>query len=294
MGSTAHVVVEVGESDAVAVLDQAQELVEALEAKWTRFSATSELSEINDNPGIPVRVSSETFGAIALAVDGWRTTAGRFDATVGTAMDRIGYDRSFAELQPNVASVAIPASGWSGVVLDEDECTVVVPTSTRLDLGGIGKGYAADLVARHLHDRGVVAACVNLGGDARFTGGSQLDGGWKIEVEHPFDATRSVATLAVADGGIATSARTRRRWKTSTGDAHHLVDPTTGMPARTGLAQVTVLAADGAWAEMMAKAAFLAGCDEGPALVASSGTAALFVTDCATLLRAGGIGDFER
>jgi thiamine biosynthesis lipoprotein len=180
------------------------------------------------------------------------------------------------------------------VALDEDALTIAVPMATMLDLGGVGKGCAADLACTHLLERGAISACVNIGGDARVVGGSALEGGWTVEVEDPFDVTRSLAVLALTDGGVTTSARTRRRWKTSSGEAHHLIDPTTGAPARTGLAQVTVLAAEAGWAEIVAKAAFLAGCEGGPALVASSGAAALFVIDSGALLRAGDIGEFER
>jgi thiamine biosynthesis lipoprotein len=296
MGSSTHVVVEIGESDGVALLDSAQLLLLDLERKWTRFSPSSELSRVNDFAPDPVAVSQETFDLVRLAVEGWRTTNGQFDPTVGTAMVGLGYDRSFPELDGHERSVEAfsPADGCSGVILDDCEMTIAVPTGTNLDLGGVGKGYAADLVATHMLDRGAVSAFVNVGGDARFVGGDELDGGWTLEVEDPFDATRSLAILAVMQGGVATSARTRRRWVTSIGDAHHLIDPATGIPANTGVAQVTVLAAEAAWAEIIAKAAFLAGGGEGPRLVASSGAAALFVTDTGRLLRAGGIEAFER
>ena len=135
---------------------------------------------------------------------------------------------------------------------------------------------------------------MNIGGDLRCAGGAHLDGGWLIEVEHPFDASASVACLAIADGAMATSARTRRRWRTPTGEMHHLLDPSTGRAACNGLAQVTVLASDAASAEVLSKAAFLAGPELGPDLVETFGAAGLFVTDAGAVLDAGPIEAFRR
>ncbi len=64
-----------------------------------------------------------------------------------------------------------------------------MPLDVQLDLGGIGKGRAADLAANRLRSNGIDTACINLGGDLRCIGGDALDGGWVIDVEHPFDAS---------------------------------------------------------------------------------------------------------
>jgi thiamine biosynthesis lipoprotein len=296
MGSDAHVVAE-GDADVEHALYELHRLLEDLERRWSRFAPTSELSAINGNAPYPARVSAPTFELIRLSVEGWRRTGGRFDPTVGAAVIGNGYTRSFREMSGQgrvTPSLVASATGCAAVAMDEIRRTVAVPTGTLLDLGGVGKGRAADLGAALVAGDGKRSVCVNLGGDARMVGGAHINGGWTIAVEDPLDQARALTTLAVRDGAVATSARTRRRWLTPQGERHHLVDPATGAPARTGLAQVTVLAAEAAWAEMVAKAAFVAGVRDGPDLVERSGAAALFVSDDGDLIRAGGFEAFER
>jgi thiamine biosynthesis lipoprotein len=303
MGTTAHVLVQSATGgDEPRHLDEVQAYVEHLERLWSRFLPMSELTRVNQHSRVPVPVSRPTFDLIQLAVDSWRASDGLFDPSVGTAMLQCGYDRTFSELSHDAISgrtstataVLAPTSGCAGIELDEASLTVTLPLDVQLDLGGIGKGRAADLVANRLQDNGVETACINLGGDLRCIGGHALDGGWGIDVEHPFDATRSIAVLGLTEGAVATSARTRRCWATPRGTMHHLVDPTTGQPADTGLAQVTVLAAEAAAAEVLAKSAYLAGPVSGRELIEASGAAALLVTDVGDVMEAGPIGRFRR
>ena len=212
-------------------------------------------------------------------------------------MIRCGYDRTFDEMTgaaPCAVSVLLPTMGCAGIELDESTLSITLPEGTQLDLGGIGKGRAADLVALRLQSRGVPMACVNVAGDLRCMGGGAFETGWTVEVEDPFDPSASLGMLSLSDGAIATSARTRRHWTTTAGNMHHLLDPSTGQPARTGLAQVTVLAAEAAQAEILAKAAFLSGVDSGRELIEATGTAALFVTDTGHVVSAGAIEEFRR
>jgi thiamine biosynthesis lipoprotein len=297
MGSTAHVVVDDGSADLTVALAVVRSLLTDLEARWSRFLDTSELSAVNAAAPVPVHVSAATVEVVELAVAGWHLTAGGFDPTVGAAVVGNGYADSFEEMGGRgtvVATVVAPAVGCSEVVVDVEAHTVGVPKGVQLDLGGVGKGRAADLAADLLTGRGLAAACIDVGGDVRVFGGEHLDGGWAVAIEDPFDATASITTVALTAGAVATSARTRRCWTTSTGIRHHLVDPSSGEPARSGLAQVSVLAAEAAWAEMIAKAAFVAGHPVGAELVEATGASALFVTDDGDVVRVGAVERFER
>jgi thiamine biosynthesis lipoprotein len=83
--------------------------------------------------------------------------------------------------------------------------------------------------------------------------------GWVVTVPDPLHADRELLRLAVPDGAVATSSRLQRRWRTTTGEAHHLIDPHTGRPAETHVVAVTVVAGEAWWAEALTKALFLAG-----------------------------------
>ncbi len=295
MGSSVELLVCIPESQpgddwATGLLDGATALIESLERRWSRFRPDSELSEMNAS-GRAEGLSPETFALIADALRGWQLTDALFDPTVYDALLAAGYDRSFHELSlrhpnPDPATAPVdddtpraPAPGPVGIELDDRVRAVRLPDGVRLDLGGIGKGRAADLVAEHLVNEGATGACVNLGGDVRIVG--QLPGGrpWDIGVEDPFDDSRHLEVLRLAAGAVATSARTRRTWRHNGRPAHHLIDPATGRPAARGVAAVTVVAAEAAWAEVLSKAAFVAGPDRGAELIERCGAAGLLVTD---------------
>ena len=136
------------------------------------------------------------------------------------------------------------------------------PRSARLDLGGIGKGRAADLVAEELIDSGAATGgCVNLGGDLRVFGDApERSPAWAVGLENPDDEEAVLLVVGLADGALATSSTTRRRWRTEDGSQHHhLIDPRTRAPADTDLVSVSVIAGSTMTAEIHAKASLIAG-----------------------------------
>jgi thiamine biosynthesis lipoprotein len=282
MGADAHLVLVGGDP---GLLDDARAHLELLEARWSRFRQSSELCRLDAHPGRPVVVSRDTFAVIARAVDAWWRTGGRFDPTVLPALCNIGYDRDFAAVlagtgpgeRARTFDAPRPAPGCAGVVLDSTVCAVTLPEGVLLDLGGIGKGYAADLVATALLAAGADGACVNLGGDLRCVGRSPDAEAWTITVDDPFGS--GAGDIVLSDGGVATSSRLRRAWQRGGEAVHHLIEPATGTSARTGLASVTVAAGEAWWAEVLAKAAFVAGPVAGAELIRDSGATGLFVHD---------------
>ena len=99
-----------------------------------------------------------------------------------------------------------------------------------------------------------------------------------VAIEHPFQ-TDVTQLVGLRRGGVATSSRMRRAWGPAEDRRHHLIDPATGHPAHSGLASATVIAAEAWQAEVLAKAAFIAGASEGLFVLASTGTEGLLVDD---------------
>jgi thiamine biosynthesis lipoprotein len=258
MGTDAHLVV-VGGDD--AILRRGETHVRELEQRWSRFLETSEISMLNRHAGHPVVVSADTFDLVHKAVAAWELSNGCFDPTVGAALIAHGYDRDFSMLAATVPATprTAPAPGAAAIELMPEINVIAVPLGVTLDPGGIGKGLAADLTASLLTDAGACGALVNLGGDLRAVGRAPTMDGWVITVPDPLEPGRELLRLAISDGAVATSSRLRRRWMTESGQAHHLIDPRTGRPAHTDVVAVTVVAAEGWWAEALTKALFLTG-----------------------------------
>jgi thiamine biosynthesis lipoprotein len=261
MGTDAHVVVVGGPP---GLCERAEARLERFEAQWSRFRDTSEISRLNAAAGRPVVVSPGTFELIRRAVRAWELTDGAFDPTVLVALTAAGYDRDYAEVAPDGvgSSEPSPLPPGAGVVeLDAVVGAVRLPPGVALDLGGIGKGFAADLVAGELLGEGAQGVCVNLGGDLRVRGVPPSSNGWTIEIEEePGSPTGSAppVVLVVADGAVATTSRRRRVWRRGGEERHHIIDPRTGRAAQVLWSSVTVIAGCAADAEPAATAAFLA------------------------------------
>ncbi|MGD9997205.1 MAG: FAD:protein FMN transferase [Ilumatobacteraceae bacterium] len=240
--------------------------VEALEQLWSRFRDDSEISAVNRAGGVPVEVSAETVRAVRAACAAWVFTRGAFDPTVHDSLLRLGYDDSIGvgrgRAPARAESTALPAPGCAGIVLDEAVGVVQLPPDVRLDLGGIGKGLAADDVATGLVERGATGALVNIGGDVRVIGSPAVSAAWHVQIEDPLTA-RTCAVVELLDGGVATSTTLRRRWRSTTRvDRHHLIDPGRGASTpELGAAIIgaTVVAGTAGWADALSKVPFVLG-----------------------------------
>jgi thiamine biosynthesis lipoprotein len=277
MGTDIELLVDVPSGDeADEALDAAQVEFERLESLLSRFLPDSELTALNDAGAI--RAGPELYELVELALDAREGTGGRFDPTAHDAVVGAGYDRSFELVSPEGPAVALTAAQCrGGVVLDAGTRSIALSPGVRLDLGGIGKGYAVDRAQTLL---ATVGSClVNAGGDLYASGGP-----WPVGVETP----DGMITLLVADAGLATSGRDRRRWRRGSEERHHLIDPRTGLPAESDLLRVTAVGRRAVDAEVAAKALFLAGESAAAAEADEAGIRAVLVTrDGRTVLRGG-------
>ena len=243
--------------------------VEDFAARLSRFRANSELTMLNDDPRKVVPGSRLLRAAVAAGVWAAGRTGGLVDPTLVDALERGGYRDSLAGARPAPLDEALrgapprrparphPAAAWRRVEVDDAAGVVHRPPGLRIDTGGTGKGLAADAVARRLegHSRFVV----DCGGDIAVGGPAALVRPWEIDVEHPLTGER-VHTLSIAAGGVATSGLNVRIWRRPDGSfAHHLLDPSTGEPAWTGLIGVTALGTSALEAETISKHALLSG-----------------------------------
>jgi thiamine biosynthesis lipoprotein len=145
----------------------------------------------------------------------------------------------------------------------------LLPRGVGVDLGGIAKGWLADVVLRRLRPLGT--ALVDLGGDCAFTTPGPGEPPWVVDIADPWSAGRSLADLVVSrGGGVATSGIVRRRWWAHRGWQHHLIDPRRGKPATTDLASVSILGPSAAAAEVTAKVILLLGRERGATVLAGA------------------------
>jgi FAD:protein FMN transferase len=253
MGTACSATVTMGARDAWSAeraLAAGRAEVAACERALSRFVPGSDLSRLNAAAGEWVGVDARLVAALAAALDARAATGGRYDPTVLPALIAAGYDRSFEQLRPRLP---MPLDGWragAAIEVDREARRARVEPGTAVDLGGIGKGFAAGrAVAAMLAAWPLMpGALVDLGGDLAVRGYAPDDGPWRIAVADPDVPGGRVGILEVTAGGVATSGRDRRRFGPGR-RLHHLIDPATGAPAQPGPLTVTVAAPDAAEAE---------------------------------------------
>lgn len=266
MGTEIELLVDADE--AWRELDAAEQEFHRLEQLLSRFRPDSELSRLND-AGF-VDASPDLARVVELALAARERTGGRFDPTVHDALVAAGYDRSFELVEADAPlRAASPVACRGRVRLDGNR--IELAEGVRLDLGGIGKGYAADRAAELLALAG--PCLVNAGGDVAIRGGT-----WPVGVA-------AGVTLELSSGALATSGRDRRCWRREGRELHHLIDPATGEPAETDLLRVTAFGEDAVDAEVLAKWLLLAGEKE----AASAGVPCVIVTAAGRVRLAGGL-----
>ncbi len=260
MGTVNTVVVE----DAM-LLPQAMAVVQGeigeIDRVCSRFRPDSELSRLNDRcGGEEVAISALLEEAIVAALQAARMTGGLVDPTVGRCVQDIGYTVTFRDVPvegPPLQLTVRPVAGWQAVEHNSTAHTIRLPADVSLDLGASGKAWAADRAASAVAGELGVGVAVDCGGDVSIRG-RVPEGGWPIRVAERVggDLWQDVA---VSDGGLATSGTMTRRWRRGGVDVHHIIDPATGLPARTPWAMVSVAAATCLEANAAATAAIIMG-----------------------------------
>jgi len=233
----------------------------------TRFEPYSELSLLNAAPVSRVPVSELMCCFVAAGLEAARRTDGLVDPTLAGEIEAAGYDAdwsggslelgaSLALAPPRAPARPDPRARWTRVAVDRSARTVNRPVGIRLDSGGVAKGLFADMAGDALAD--TPAYAVDCCGDLRLGGTDGLER--TVEVTDPFGRREPLHEFRLSEGGVATSGIGRRSWVGPDGrPAHHLIDPSTGRPAWTGVVQATAIAPTAAEAEYRAKAALLSG-----------------------------------
>lgn len=239
------------EDDLDAVCDLIGDLDAALDAE----DASSEIGRLNESGHLTV--SEETAELLALAVEYSIQTGGAFDPTVRPLVSAW----KTAETEPPTVDSLLPLIGTEKVKVDG--CTATLSDGAQIDLGGIAKGYTAQVCMEMLAEQGVDCAIVSLGGNVQ-TLGSKPDGTkWAIGIADPENPDETIAVVRFDwSMALVTSGGYQRYYEFGGVKYHHILEPETGYPAENSLASVTVLAQNGTLADAFSTALFVMGFEE--------------------------------
>ncbi len=236
------------------------------------FDENSDVSRINNSKsGMAVEVDPIVVEILETALKIGRESEGAFDVTLAPVSMLWKFDEG--EPVPPTAeqirtALAIVENG--GIELDTEKMTVTkLSDETKIDLGGIAKGYAGDAAAKVLREMGVKAAIVDLGGNISCIGKNpnSKDGKWRIGLQKPFAPTGEYSdTVEINEASVVTSGTYQRYFEYSEERYHHIIDPATGQPSKQEFDSVTVVGGSSMEADCLATAAYILGREKGTAL----------------------------
>ncbi len=275
-----------------AAVEEAMKLCGDYELVFSRTKPESELYRLN--AAGRMAVSPALREVLALAMEYCRESGGRFDVTLGGVSAL--YNFSGTARRPDDAALAEALShvGWEKVRLEGDTVTLDDPQA-ELDLGSIAKGWIADRMKELLVSRGVKHAILSLGGNILCLGGRPDGAPYKVGVQIPErDSSALAASVLVREESVVTSGVYERFFTEGDVLYHHLLDPATGLPLRSGLLSVSVVGPCSARCDVLSPFLFALGAEEGLAYIDSlEGYAALFITEDGALLRSAGFAELE-
>lgn len=240
--------------------------VNAMLARITKELSTNEGSYIYDVNQSGTKGASVSDEAAQLVLDALRFAAdtdGAFDPTIGAVSLLWNISQTPRVPSPEEISAALPLVNFRDVTVNGSTVTLE-KGGMRLDLGGIGKGYAADLAVQIYKQHGIDTAILNLGGNVYVYGDKQDGSDYRIGLRDPLGSENDVAAvIPVKNTSVVTSGVYERFFESGGKTYHHLIDPKTGYPADNGLLAVTVVCDSSNKADALSTALFVMGLSGG-------------------------------
>ncbi len=250
--------------NAQTALQKSEELISDAESLWSVTNGDSEIYRANHSGGQTITVSSETADLISFALDMAQKTDGALDPTIYPVLTAWGFTTDSKQVpSPKQIESLLSKVGYDRIRLEGAALTV--PDGMELDLGAVAKGYAADLVTDVLKEHGIESALISLGGNIQAIGSRPDDSDWRIGIRAPWE-DGNLGVLEISDSAVVTSGGYEKYFEDENGNIHwHILDPSTGYPADSGLQSVTVIGKEGKLCDALSTALFVMGAENAEA-----------------------------
>lgn len=276
------------------LIDQAFSKLTEIENQLSIHKDYTLIDTVNQNAGLlPTPVDAETYALIQKGIQYSKLTDGAFDLTIGplTSLWNIGSPNARVPSVTEIQEV-LPYVNYQLVTLNEPNQTIFLQKKGMiLDLGGIAKGYAADIVTELLKEANVKSAIINIGGNVVILGDTPKT----VGIQDPLSPRgQTLGTIQVANGSIVTSGIYERYLTDEQGKTyHHILNPKTGYPFENELASVTILSDYSIDGDALSTSAFALGLEKGLAFIENlPHTEALFITKDKTFYSTSGFPSF--
>ena len=241
MGSGCEIVIAAGsKKDAQSIAGCAIEEVSRIECKYSRYRPESIVSRINAAAGGDwVECDEETLSLFQYADTLYEISGGLFDITAGVLRNVWDFGQAVV---PDNALLSRQCSLINWQIVERERNSVRLPVACmELDFGGFGKEYAADRAAAVVYGKGNRNGYVNLAGDIRVVGPKYDESPWLIGIQDPRHKSRTIASIPLFTGALATSGDYERYFEVDGHRYCHIIHPRSGYPV-TYWRSVTVVA----------------------------------------------------
>ncbi len=246
-------------------IDDIFSYIYSLDSMISRYNEKSYIAMINSNAGIsPVTVPDEVYGLVKVSLEMAKETDGLFNPAIGPLSSLWGFGTEDARVPSSdeIESV-LPLLDWRKIKLSDDDNSVFLENEgMAIDLGAVGKGWAADMIDSYLDELGVEHALVNLGGNVLLHGGKADGSAWRVGIRDPENLSSSYASVAIEDGTVITSGGYQRYIEKDGEVYHHILNPETGYPFQTDILSATVIGDSGTLSDMLSTVIFASGSDK--------------------------------
>lgn len=263
------IAIQLNDTTDETLIDECFVLAETYEQYFSRTMTDSDIYKLNHANGAPTEVHAETAELIREGVRFGELCDGVFDITIGALTELWDIPNSGTVPAQADIDAALATVDYRGITIDGTTVTLKNP-DTRLDLGGIAKGYAADRMKEYLNENGVHEGFINLGGNV-LTLGEKSDGNaYHIGIREPFgEASDTITAVDVTERSVVTSGRYERYFEKDGQIYHHILSPFTGYPCDSGLNGVTILSDSSMTGDALSTICFALGKEKGMEFLSS-------------------------
>ncbi len=241
-----------------AAIDAGKKEIKRLEKLFSVTDEESEIWKINHNPNTWIQISDEVRELITKSIDISQITQGKFDITLHNVITLWGFTTSTYSVPPKTdIEKALSTTGYENIEFDKGG-RIKIPSTLKLDLGGVAKGYICDKVAKEMEKAGIEHGIISLGGNVKTIGKSPENKTWDIAIMHP-DKKSYLGAVKCLDVSAVTSGAYQRNFTKNGKTYHHIIDPDTGYPSDSDVVSITIFGKDGTLCDGLSTALFIGG-----------------------------------
>lgn len=275
--------------DAYELIDNCFILCKDLEEKFSNTITGSEIYNINHSVSYPVNVSKECIEVLKKSKEYYELSNKKFDITMGNVTALWDFNSLIIPNKDELSQLASYCDA-DKIVIENNQVMLTDP-NVSIDLGGIAKGYFADVLKEYLISNDVKSAIINLGGNVSCIGIRPDGKPFNVGIQNPFVETEKAYLVIKCDNkSVVTSGTYQRYFEVDGVKYHHILDNNTGLPVNNGISSVSIYSDSGIDADALSTTCFLLGVDKGLALIEQiNNTEIIYILDSGEIITSSGL-----